>query len=142
MSAVDQEQLDAAVEAAVTEILEVSAFDLAERVDAGEVPAAAITAALAFHGPPSGVLRMWIEPAQARAVTAALLGDGDHDPSLIADTVAELANMIAGHVLSRMFADVCVAIERAAVGGAAAGPYPLQLAGGAGRIGLALELAP
>lgn len=137
---IDQAALDAAVEAAVAEILEVNAFELAERGEAAPPPAGALTARLQFHGPPSGALHMWIEEGEARALTEALLGAVELDPALIADAVAELANMIAGHVLSRVYGDACVGLDHAEVGIDMAAACGLMMVGEHGRIGVHLEV--
>lgn len=137
-----QEVLDAAVEAAVVDILEVNAFELGERGETEPVPDEVMTAQLSFHGPPSGRLHMWIEPAEARALAAALLGTDELDPAMIKDTVAELANMIAGHVLSRVFVDDCIGLDHAEVGVTLQAPCGLQIVGEHGRIGIGMEVSP
>ncbi len=141
---IDQAALDAAVELAVTEILEVSAFEIAERDEADRAAPAsdALTARLGFHGGRSGTLRLWIEPAEARALASALLGDGGLDDAMVADTVAELANMVAGHVLSRVFIDTCIALDHATVDAEPAAPTALCFIGEHGRIGVTLEVNP
>ncbi len=135
-----QAVLDDAVEAAVVDILEVSAFEIAERGELGPAPASALTARLAFHGPHAGWLRMWIDPAEARALASALLGADELEPAMIADAVAELANMIAGHVLSRVFVDACIGLDRAEVGVELTAPCGLVIVGEHGRIGVSLEV--
>jgi hypothetical protein len=60
-----------AVVTAVQKILEVSAFELADVVEAGRPPPGAITARLAFHGPHRGEMHLWIEPEEARAFASA-----------------------------------------------------------------------
>lgn len=139
---IDRAQLAEALELAVSEILEVSAFELCERVEAAPLADDAFTARLAFQGPPSGSLALWIERAEARALAVALLGADDPDDGLIGDTVAELANMIAGHVLSRVFGDHRIALDRAHLAVALTVPYQLVVAGEHGRIGIALEVTP
>jgi len=138
---IDREALDAAIEAAVVDILEVNAFELGERADVEDVPGDALTARLRFHGPPSGHLVLWIDPAEARALAAALLGTDEVDAATVRDTVAELANMIAGHVLSRVFLDTCIGLDHAEVGVAITEACHLQVMGEHGRIGVGLELA-
>ena len=131
-----------ALAAAVVEILEVSAFELADLVDPTAPPADALGATLVFHGPPSGTMRMWIDPAEARAFTAAALGLDEPTADAVADAVRELANMIAGHVLGRVWTDVCVGLDGAVLGAPDGGAYPVQLAGEHGRIAVALDVAP
>ena len=138
---IDREALDAAIEAAVVDILEVNAFELGERAAVEDVPGDALTARLRFHGPPSGHLVLWIDPAEARALAAALLGTDEVDAATVRDTVAELANMIAGHVLSRVFLDTCIGLDHAEVGVAITEACHLQVMGEHGRIGVGLELA-
>lgn len=135
--------VDEALAAAVMEILEVSAFELADLVEPTAPPADALGATLVFHGPPSGTMRMWIDAAEARAFTAAALGQDEATPAALADAVRELANMIAGHVLGRVWTDVCVALDGAVLGAPEPGAaYPVQLAGEHGRIAVALDVAP
>ncbi len=132
-----------ALAAAIVEILEVSAFELADLVEPTEPPADALGATLVFHGPPSGTMRMWIDAAEARAFTAAALGQDEPTPAALADAIRELANMIAGHVLGRVWTDVCVALDGAVLGAPDSGAaYPVQLAGEHGRIAVALEVTP
>lgn len=132
--------VDAALVEAVTEILEVTAFELADVIEAGAPPPDAIGATIAFHGPPSGVMRMWIEPGEARAFAASALGLDDPTAGAIEDAVRELANMIAGHVLGRLWTEVCVGLDGAQLAAVDDRPYPVQLAGEHGRIAIAMEV--
>ncbi len=128
-----------ALHAAVSEILEVNAFELAEPGDAAAAPDLAIGASLTFRGPVAGTLRLWIEPSEARAYAAASLGLDDVEPAVIADAVAELANMIAGHVLSRTWSEVCIALDHAVIGAPDPGvTTPVVVMGEHGRIGVDL----
>ena len=132
-----------AVVAAVAEVLEVAAFELVDPADPTAPPPDAVATSLAFHGPPSGAVRMWIEPAEARAFAVATLACDDPAPSVIDDAVRELTNMIAGHVLTRVWPEVCIALDGAALG--AAGPaeaYAVHLVGEHGRIAVGMEVAP
>lgn len=139
---VDDAQLAEALELAVSEILEVSAFEMCERVDEAPLADDSLTAHLTFHGPPSGSLSLWIEPAEARALAVALLGADDPDDSIVADTVVELANMVAGHVLSRVFCEQRIALDRAVLGATLTGAPGLVVAGEHGRIGIRFEVTP
>lgn len=132
-----------AVAAAVAEILEVSAFELADVVDAIPAPGDAVAASIAFHGPPSGTMRMWIDAAEARAFTIAALGCDAPAPAVVDDAVRELANMIAGHVLGRMWTDTCIGLDGAQLGTVdRAAAYPVQLTGDHGRIAIWMEIDP
>ncbi|MCE9574676.1 MAG: chemotaxis protein CheX [Deltaproteobacteria bacterium] len=127
--------------AALAEILEVNAFELTEPCDPDVAPPDAIGASIAFRGPPSGTLYLWIEPAEARAYAATSLGLDEVEPAVLADAIAELANVVAGYVLSRLWSEVCIAIDHAVVGAARAGvPTPVVVMGEHGRIGVAMEV--
>ena len=52
-----------ALVAAVTEVLEVAAFELADLAEPPAPPPDAVATSLKFHGPPSGAVRMWISHA-------------------------------------------------------------------------------
>lgn len=132
-----------ALVAAVTEVLEVAAFELADPAEPVAPPPDAVATSLAFHGPPSGAVRMWLDPAEARAFAVATLGCDDPEPAVIDDAVRELTNMIAGHVLTRAWPEVCIALDGAEFG--AAGPaevYGVYLTGEHGRIAVGMEVAP
>lgn len=130
-----------AVVAAVQKILEVSAFELADVVEVGPPPAAAITARLAFHGPHHGAMHLWIEPGEARAFACATLGIEDPDADAVDDAVRELANMICGHVLSETYSDECIALDRAELAAPPLAAYGVQFAGEHGGIGVTVEVA-
>lgn len=130
-----------ALHAALAEILEVYAFELCEPCDPDLAPGDAIVATIGFRGPPDGALYLWIEPAEARAYAAATLGVDEVGDAELSDAVAELANVVAGHVLSRMFTEACVAIDHARVGGPAPDTAtPVVVMGDHGRIGVAMRL--
>ena len=66
-AAVEPAAIAEALYAAIAEILEVNAFELADPCDPDAAPADALCATIVFRGPPSGSLHLWIEPAEARA---------------------------------------------------------------------------
>lgn len=132
-----------ALVAAVTEVLEVAAFELADPTEPTAAPPDAVATSLQFHGPPSGAVRMWIDPAEARAFAVATLGDDDPAPAVIDDAVRELTNMIAGHVLTRVWPEVCIALDGAELGAVGhAETYAVHLTGEHGRIAVGMEVAP
>ena len=131
-----------ALVAAVTEILEVAAFELGDAAAPVAPPDDAVATTIAFHGPPSGTVRVWIDAAEARAFAVATLGCDDPEPAVIADAVRELTNMIAGHVLGRVWPDVCIALDGAALGAASpADTYAVHVSGDHGRIAVGMEVA-
>ncbi|MBK7195967.1 MAG: chemotaxis protein CheX [Myxococcales bacterium] len=132
-----------ALVAAVTEVLEVAAFELADLAEPTAPPPDAVATSLKFHGPPSGAVRMWIDPAEARAFAVATLGCDDPEPAVVDDAVRELTNMIAGHVLGRAWPDVCIALDGAELGAAGSvDAYAVHFTGEHGRIAVGMEVTP
>jgi hypothetical protein len=92
--------------------------------------------------PAVGTVRVWIDAAEARAFAVATLGCDDPEPAVVADAVRELTNMIAGHVLGRVWPDVCIALDGAALGAASpADAYAVHVTGDHGRIAVGMEVA-
>lgn len=116
MSAVSREDIEAAVYAAIGEILETTAFELVDPCEPCAPAPDARGATIELVGPPNCHLALWIDEAEARALASATLGEDALDEPLVDATVGELANMIAGHVASRLWTDVCFRLSSPRVG--------------------------
>ncbi len=103
-------EIKTALASAVEDVLETMCFTTVLSSEQGTVPrgvdggALAITAALRFHGCPSGGFRVSVPQTLARVLGAGFLGVDESEVSdaQAGDVVCELANMICGSVLSRL----------------------------------------
>ena len=103
-------EIQTALASAVEEVLETMCFITVLANAEGNVPpegdggSSAITAALQFHGSPSGGFRVGVPLKLARVVGAGFLGREEIEvsDSQAEEVVCELANMICGSVLSRL----------------------------------------
>lgn len=135
--------LDTAVNDALCEILEVSACELADAVPPTLPPDGAIGVTLQFSGEYAGHLKLWVAHDEAVALTSTLLAVDAPDPTTIADAVVELANMVAGHALSRLYGEAIINLDRGALATgdrAIRAPLAIQVMGERGPLAATLEV--
>lgn len=98
-------QIDSALEGLVHHTLEVMCFAEAERLPSLPAIGRPVEARIEFSASHAGHLQIEVEPAAARALTAAFLGLEPSHPSIVlhtCDAVHELARVLCGRLVTSL----------------------------------------